>query len=338
MSINHYSSDQIPEPHLYWPQYMMDSSSPSQNPTFFSRLMPKPADFWATSIQPCRQQYQPTAAERAGSANMFNFNSEEEMAPDEQMSGTHADDRDSKNINSLSLDLAQNQRKDILKEHLFEKPLTPSDVGKLNRLVIPKQHAEKYFPLCGGDSGEKGFLLSFEDDTGKSWRFRYSYWNSSQSYVLTKGWSRFVKEKRLDAGDFVLFSRHLADAGRLFIGWRRRHSGVESGGAPPVTGRGILYNPYPNQQLQSSTSSSYKPEYLHSVATPTSGNSKKLRLFGVNLECQGDDSAASAAPADGGSPISGQPDRWLRPYHHQYYAVHDHHDQMEINLSPGDNG
>ena len=34
------------------------------------------------------------------------------------------------------------------KEALFEKPLTPSDVGKLNRLVIPKQHAERYFPLA----------------------------------------------------------------------------------------------------------------------------------------------------------------------------------------------
>lgn len=336
MSINHHSSDQIPEPHLYCPQYMMDSSSPSQNPTFLSRLMPKPADFWDTSAQPYHRQHQPTAAERgAASANMFNLNSEEEMAPDEQMLGatTLADDTDSKNSSSLSLDLAQNQRKEILKQHLFEKPLTPSDVGKLNRLVIPKQHAEKYFPLSGGDSGEKGFLLSFEDDSGKSWRFRYSYWNSSQSYVLTKGWSRFVKEKRLDAGDFVMFSRHVADAGRLFIGWRRRHSGVVIGGAPTVSGRGIFYNPYPNQQLQgSSTSPSYQPECLHSGAAPTSGNSKKLRLFGVNLECQADDSAASAAPADGGSPIFGHPYRWLRPYHHQYYVVHD---QMEINHSGG---
>ncbi|KAJ6350889.1 hypothetical protein OIU78_006919 [Salix suchowensis] len=29
------------------------------------------------------------------------------------------------------------------REQLFEKAVTPSDVGKLNRLVIPKQHAEK---------------------------------------------------------------------------------------------------------------------------------------------------------------------------------------------------
>lgn len=109
------------------------------------------------------------------------------------------------------------------KEPMFEKPLTPSDVGKLNRLVIPKQHAEKYFPLGGGDSGEcKGLLLSFEDESGKCWRFRYSYWNSSQSYVLTKGWSRYVKDKRLDAGDVVLFERHRVDSQRLFINWRRR--------------------------------------------------------------------------------------------------------------------
>ncbi|CAN6240611.1 unnamed protein product [Urochloa humidicola] len=111
----------------------------------------------------------------------------------------------------------------IEKEHMFDKVVTPSDVGKLNRLVIPKQHAEKYFPLDAAGS-EKGLLLSFEDRAGKLWRFRYSYWNSSQSYVMTKGWSRFVKEKRLDAGDTVSFCRGAGDAARdrLFIDWKRR--------------------------------------------------------------------------------------------------------------------
>lgn len=85
---------------------------------------------------------------------------------------------------------------------MFDKVVTPSDVGKLNRLVIPKQHAEKYFPL-DSSTNDKGLLLNFEDRNGKPWRFRYSYWNSSQSYVMTKGWSRFVKEKKLDAGDIV---------------------------------------------------------------------------------------------------------------------------------------
>uniref|UniRef100_A0ACD5VAX6 Uncharacterized protein n=1 Tax=Avena sativa TaxID=4498 RepID=A0ACD5VAX6_AVESA len=96
------------------------------------------------------------------------------------------------------------------REHLFEKAVTPSDVGKLNRLVVPKQQAERHFPMTvaaatGGGSG-KGVLLNFEDGEGKVWRFRYSYWNSSQSYVLTKGWSRFVREKGLGAGDTVVFS------------------------------------------------------------------------------------------------------------------------------------
>ncbi|XP_074559004.1 B3 domain-containing protein Os03g0120900-like [Curcuma longa] len=111
------------------------------------------------------------------------------------------------------------------KEHMFDKVVTPSDVGKLNRLVIPKQHAEKYFPLNLA-SDEKGMLLSFEDRTGRSWRFRYSYWNSSQSYVMTKGWSRFVKEKCLDAGDVVSFGRGVGDdpgdRGNLYIDWQRR--------------------------------------------------------------------------------------------------------------------
>lgn len=109
------------------------------------------------------------------------------------------------------------------KEHMFDKVVTPSDVGKLNRLVIPKQYAERYFPL-DSSTNEKGLLLNFEDRNGKPWRFRYSYWNSSQSYVMTKGWSRFVKDKKLDAGDVVSFQRGVGDLakGRLFIDWRRR--------------------------------------------------------------------------------------------------------------------
>ncbi|KAJ8899133.1 hypothetical protein K2173_010627 [Erythroxylum novogranatense] len=210
------------------------------------------------------------------------------------------------------------------KEPMFEKPLTPSDVGKLNRLVIPKQHAERYFPL-NGDSSESGLLLSFEDESGKCWRFRYSYWNSSQSYVLTKGWSRYVKEKQLEAGDVVLFGR---DGDRLFIGWRRRgdsSSGVVvQGSNSAVWSRGLYsssssssssstschHQPYPSSSNSmqhghgsnvSTTTSCvpYQPHCLHAGSmanhSTTLGNNSKrrLRLFGVNLECQLDDSEPS---------------------------------------------
>ncbi|GER35951.1 AP2/B3 transcription factor family protein [Striga asiatica] len=113
------------------------------------------------------------------------------------------------------------------RNHLFEKTVTPSDVGKLNRLVIPKQHAEKHFPLqnYGNNSNSKGVLLNFEDEVGKVWRFRYSYWNSSQSYVLTKGWSRFVKEKNLQAGDVVSFQSSTGAEGQMYIEWRKSEKG-----------------------------------------------------------------------------------------------------------------
>ncbi|KFK35073.1 hypothetical protein AALP_AA5G231800 [Arabis alpina] len=118
-------------------------------------------------------------------------------------------------------------------EYLFEKTVTPSDVGKLNRLVIPKHQAEKHFPLplANNNVSVKGTLLNFEDVNGKMWRFRYSYWNSSQSYVLTKGWSRFVKEKRLCAGDLISFKRSNGQDQQLYIGSKSR-SGLDQ-----VTGR-----------------------------------------------------------------------------------------------------
>lgn len=96
---------------------------------------------------------------------------------------------------------------------LFHKELTPSDVGKLNRLVIPKKFAVMYFPhtsdlvhenenSTGGDDTE----LVFFDRSMRPWKFRYCYWNSSQSFVFTRGWNRFVREKGLRPKDLVVFS------------------------------------------------------------------------------------------------------------------------------------
>ncbi|RRT84241.1 hypothetical protein B296_00012710 [Ensete ventricosum] len=118
------------------------------------------------------------------------------------------------------------------RQHLFDKAVTPSDVGKLNRLVVPKQHAEKHLPLQdAGGGASNGMLLKFEDGCGRVWRFRYSYWNSSQSYVMTKGWSRFVKEKGLEAGDVVSFQRSTGPEKQLFIDSKVR-AGREHTAAP----------------------------------------------------------------------------------------------------------
>ncbi|TKY51670.1 AP2/ERF and B3 domain-containing transcription repressor TEM1 [Spatholobus suberectus] len=153
------------------------------------------------------------------------------------------------------------------REQLFEKTVTPSDVGKLNRLVIPKQHAEKHFPLGGAGDGTspcaapaKGVLLNFEDVGGRVWRFRYSYWNSSQSYVLTKGWSRFVKEKNLRAGDAVRFFKSTGPDRQLYIDCKARNSGG-FGEVDNSTNAGGLFIP------------------VGPVVEPV----QMIRLFGVNL-------------------------------------------------------
>ncbi|XP_039028435.1 AP2/ERF and B3 domain-containing transcription factor At1g51120-like [Hibiscus syriacus] len=94
---------------------------------------------------------------------------------------------------------------------LFQKELTPSDVGKLNRLVIPKKYAVKHFPqIC--ETGRQSLAgevedteLVFYDKLMATWKFRYCYWRSSQSFVFTRGWSRFVKEKKLSEKDTVTF-------------------------------------------------------------------------------------------------------------------------------------
>lgn len=94
---------------------------------------------------------------------------------------------------------------------LFQKELTPSDVSKLNRLVIPKKYALKYFPRISDvkeESKEDGIYdleLTFYDRSMNSWKFRYCYWKSSQSFVFTRGWNRFAREKGLRATDRVIF-------------------------------------------------------------------------------------------------------------------------------------
>ncbi|KAK3037856.1 hypothetical protein RJ639_031216, partial [Escallonia herrerae] len=332
MSINHLSSD-LPEtlerrqPH---PPHMMESarrtpsSKLSQTSTSWSRPQVHHPHIYPSTTATSAPM---TTAQNTNSFT-FNLNHEDEEELDEQV----PDETENPSKDEW-------QEQEFQREAMFEKPLTPSDVGKLNRLVIPKQYAEKYFPLggVGGDPGEKGFLLSFEDESGKSWKFRYSYWNSSQSYVLTKGWSRFVKEKRLDAGDIVLFHRHRVDGGRLFIGWRRRQVVQDSGvvAAQPVmvavnSGDGgggwsqVCYSAHPYPSHSHGPHFSYQPDCLHAGSvmqnqTAPSGNSKRLRLFGVNMECQSDESEPLTPT---GSPMSSQGQA-----NGQYYAS-THHNHM----------
>jgi len=115
---------------------------------------------------------------------------------------------------------ARNHPEPTPRKRLFEKVLTASDVGKgtLHRLVIPKCHAERELPELK-KCEKKGMMLTFEDGGGeKVWRFKYCYWEGSKNYVLTKGWSHFVKEKGLKPGDVVAFYSSMSpNHKRLYI-------------------------------------------------------------------------------------------------------------------------
>ncbi|PKA64305.1 B3 domain-containing protein [Apostasia shenzhenica] len=96
-------------------------------------------------------------------------------------------------------------------------------------------------------AGEKGLLLSLSKTrAGHSCGFRYSYWTSSQSYVLTKraGALRHKREGNSTAGDVVLYLRR-AQRRRLYIGCRRQVlpglcSSRNAGLAPPQTRKRVL--------------------------------------------------------------------------------------------------
>ncbi|CAA6673561.1 unnamed protein product [Spirodela intermedia] len=191
----------------------------------------------------------------------------------------------------------------VEKEHMFDKVVTPSDVGKLNRLVIPKQHAEKHFPSTPHAARR-----------GKQWRFRYSYWNSSQSYVMTKGWSRFVKEKRLDAGTPSRSSADLAN--QPATASSSTGSAAPTSHVPPPQSepRDNVLRPLcsPLGQLRllhigghpiAGPSATWggghgTPVVLNSVPViPSNAAAKRVRLFGVNLDC----AAPEEADSDGDS-------------------------------------
>ncbi|CAL5045229.1 unnamed protein product [Urochloa decumbens] len=172
------------------------------------------------------------------------------------------------------------------RERMFEKVVTPSDVGKLNRLVVPKHFAEKHLPLPVAAAKAGGTVLCFHDARGgaAAWRFRYSYWSSSQSYVMTKGWSRYVRDMRLAAGDTVSFCR---DGARLFIDCRRQRRANAGGGLPPQQQQQQAFFFFP-QQVQAPPVVVVAAEATVAIKEEEEARRRRrcLRLFGVNLELE----------------------------------------------------
>uniref|UniRef100_A0A0D9Z9I5 TF-B3 domain-containing protein n=1 Tax=Oryza glumipatula TaxID=40148 RepID=A0A0D9Z9I5_9ORYZ len=126
------------------------------------------------------------------------------------------------------------------REPLFEKAMTPNDVGKLNRLVVPKQHAEKHFPLrrTSFDASATAAAATCNStracsSTSRTARGRCG---GSGTHARTAARSRFVREKGLRAGDTVVFSRSAYGPDKLlFIDCKKNNTAAATGDEKPIT-------------------------------------------------------------------------------------------------------
>ncbi|KAJ4952844.1 hypothetical protein NE237_029676 [Protea cynaroides] len=89
---------------------------------------------------------------------------------------------------------------------LFEKKLSQSDVDDMNRLFLPTRSAEIKFPCQEIGQGKyKKETLLFVDHHNISWEMTYEAWESSKSFVLSKGWIEFVNHYQLRPNFVVRF-------------------------------------------------------------------------------------------------------------------------------------
>ncbi|KAJ6685482.1 AUXIN RESPONSE FACTOR 4-RELATED [Salix purpurea] len=101
----------------------------------------------------------------------------------------------------------------------FSKILTPSDANNGGGFSVPRFCADSIFPPLNYQAEPPVQTLTVADIHGVNWDFRHIYRGTPRRHLLTTGWSKFVNNKKLIAGDSVVFMRNLK--GEMFIGVRR---------------------------------------------------------------------------------------------------------------------
>ncbi|KAI5058463.1 hypothetical protein GOP47_0026633 [Adiantum capillus-veneris] len=102
--------------------------------------------------------------------------------------------------------------------HMFCKTLTPSDTSTHGGFSVPRKHASCLPPLDMTKFPPTQELVA-TDLHGVKWHFRHIYRGQPKRHLLTTGWSVFVSQKKLAAGDAVIFLR--GEDGELRVGIRR---------------------------------------------------------------------------------------------------------------------
>ncbi|GKV08305.1 hypothetical protein SLEP1_g19958 [Rubroshorea leprosula] len=109
----------------------------------------------------------------------------------------------------------------------FAKTLTQSDANNGGGFSVPRYCAETIFPRLDYTADPPVQTVIAKDVHGEIWKFRHIYRGTPRRHLLTTGWSTFVNQKKLVAGDSIVFLR--AENGELCVGIRRTKRGNGNG-------------------------------------------------------------------------------------------------------------
>ncbi|XP_038990578.1 auxin response factor 10-like [Hibiscus syriacus] len=101
----------------------------------------------------------------------------------------------------------------------FAKILTQSDANNGGGFSVPRYCAETIFPPLDYTADPPVQTVIAMDVHGETWKFRHIYRGTPRRHLLTTGWSTFVNNKKLVAGDSIVFLR--SENGELSVGIRR---------------------------------------------------------------------------------------------------------------------
>ncbi|OIW02410.1 hypothetical protein TanjilG_05003 [Lupinus angustifolius] len=101
----------------------------------------------------------------------------------------------------------------------YAKILTPSDANNGGGFSVPRFCADSVLPPLDFEANPPVQTLNVTDVHGKVWQFRHIYRGTPRRHLLTSGWSKFVTQKNLVAGDSVVFMKN--SNGEVFVGIRR---------------------------------------------------------------------------------------------------------------------
>lgn len=129
---------------------------------------------------------------------------------------------------SMEADGSENQEKPAS----FAKTLTQSDANNGGGFSVPRYCAETIFPRLDYSADPPVQTVIAKDVHGEIWKFRHIYRGTPRRHLLTTGWSTFVNQKKLVAGDSIVFLR--AENGDLCVGIRRAKRGLDGAGGPEL--------------------------------------------------------------------------------------------------------